>query len=135
MYTGPKFNGTGCHWGVSTTGITGYGALVITSTEHSMTSDTETARNGAGYVTAHVTYNHGQEATLETWISGSAGTGNVTISIASHPQPGDMITIVDAVNTSLSGSNWIAGNAKVSRSNTSLAKISIPLTRFALLTA
>jgi hypothetical protein len=130
MTTSPKFAGVGCHWGVSSTGLTGYGALVLTGTDQSMEADTETAQDATGYVVTDVTYNHRETATLETWISGSSG-GNVVVASTSYPQPGDTVTITDSVNTGLAGSTWIAGGVSVRRSNTSLAKVSIPLRRYA----
>lgn len=130
MTSTPKFAGTGCHWGVSSTGITGFGALVINSTDQSMEADTETAMDPYGYVVTDVTYNHRETATLETWLSGSSG-GAVVVASSSYPQPGDTVTITDAVNTGLAGTTWIAGGATVRRSNTSMAKISVPLRRYA----
>lgn len=131
MTTAPKFAGVGVHWGVNSTGITGFGALVITSTDQSMEADTETATDPFGYVVTDITYNHRETATLETWISGSSGGGAVVVANTSYPQPGDTVTIVDAVATGLAGTTWIAGGASVRRSNTSMAKVSIPLRRYA----
>lgn len=134
MTNAPKINGVGCHWGVSSTGISGFGALVLTSTDHNMESDVETAQDPSGYVTIDVTYNHRETATLQTWISGSTpDVGNTTIATTTYPQPGDVVTIADTVDTAIAGTDWIAGNASVSRSNTSLARVSIPLRRYAKL--
>lgn len=130
MTTAPKFAGTGCHWGVSSTGLTGYGALILTSTDQTSEADTETAMDPTGYVVTDATYNHRETATLETWVSGSSG-GAVVVASTSYPQPGDTVTITDTVNTSISGSTWIAGGATVRRSNTTMAKVSIPLRRYA----
>lgn len=130
MTSTPKFAGTGCHWGVSSTGITGFGALVLTSTDQASEADTETAQDAYGYVVTDVTYNHRETATLETWVSGSSG-GAVVVASSSYPQPGDTVTITDTVNTGLAGTTWIAGGATVRRSNTSMAKVSVPLRRYA----
>lgn len=130
MTTTPKFAGIGCLWGVSSVGITGYGALVIQSTDQSSDADTETAQDPTGFVVTDVTYNHRETATLETWMSGSSG-GAITLASSSYPQPGDTVTITDATNTALAGTTWIAGTATVRRSNTSLAKVSIQLRRYA----
>lgn len=128
----PRLNGVGCHWGVSSTGITGFGALVLTSTDQTSEADTETAADGNGYVVTEVTYNHRESCTLETWVSGSGA--SVTIASSSYPQPGDKVTITDTIATGFAGSDWIAGGASVRRSNTSMAKVSIPLHRFAKIT-
>ena len=131
MTNAPKFNGAGVHWGVSSTGLSGYGKLVLTSADQASEGDIETAQDPYGYVVTDVTYNHRETATLEVWFSGSTASGALAIAPTDYPQPGDTVTITDSVNTSVSGSNWIAGNGSVKRSNTSLAKASIQLRRYA----
>jgi hypothetical protein len=132
MTSSPKFAGVNVHWAVSSTGITGFGKMVLTGTDHSSDADTETAQDPYGYVVTDVTYNHRETATLEVWFSGSSSpSGALTIVPSDYPQPGDTVTLTDTVNTAISGSNWIAGNASVKRSNTSLAKATVSLRRYA----
>lgn len=131
MNTTPRGNGIGVHWGCSSTGISGYGNLVITSAGLTLEADTATAIDGAGYVVTDVTYNQRESATLEVWFSGSADTLNVTIASGSVPEPGDSITIADATATIYAGSNWIAGSTSITRVNNDLAKASTALRRYA----
>ena len=133
MNTTPRNNGVGVHWGVSSTSITGYGILSITGTSQGLDGDTATATNGNGFVVTEVTYNHRETATLDVWFSGSASSTNITIASASVPQPGDLVTIVDSVDTGLAGTNWIAGSMNINRSATDLAKASVSLRRYALI--
>ncbi len=131
MKTSPDINNVGVHWGVTSTGLTGYGTLVLTGTDQTIEGDTEMAADASGYTVTHVTFNHKETATLETWVSGSANASNATIATATVPAPGDKITITDSVNTILSGSNWIVGSTNVKRVNNSFAKASTSLMRFA----
>lgn len=131
MYNVPKNNGIGVHWGVSSTGITGYGSLAINGTTQGLEADTATATDGDGFVVADVTYNHRETATLETWVSGSADAVNATVAQANLPQTGDQLTITDSVYTLFAGSNWIVGSVGVTRAATDLAKASISLRRYA----
>lgn len=131
MKISPDINGVGIHWGVTSTGLTGFGSLTITDTDQGLEADTATAEGADGYTLTHVTFNHRETANLTTWVSGSAGISNATIAASTVPAPGDKITITDSVNTLISGSNWIVGNSSVKRANKDLARVSTSLTRLA----
>lgn len=131
MYNTPQVNGVGIHWGVSSTGLTGYGWLLLQSTTHNLESEVERVQDSNGYTVTVVNYDHKETATLETIITGSADSATVGITVASVPQPGDSLTVTDSTYTLVSGSQWICGNPSISRGNTTFAKVSIPLTRYA----
>jgi hypothetical protein len=126
----PTFAG-GCHWGVASTGITGFGKLKLNGTSLTVESDTATATDGDGYVVVEANYNQRQTANLECWISGSTVSGAVTITDSDYPQPGAVVTLTDAVSTDING-KWIAGSPSVSRGQ--IAKVTVPLHRFARMT-
>ncbi len=131
MYNTPQVNGIGCKWGVATTGLNGYGALILQSIGQTLESDNELIKDQNGYTVTRVDYDHRETATLEAWISGSSDSASASVTTASVPQPGDSITITDSVWTALSGSNWIAGNVSLNGSNVGYVKVSIALTRYA----
>lgn len=128
MTNAPKFYGSGCHWGITSTGITGFGKMQFTGTSQNSEADTETAKNGDGYDTIEVTYNHRQTANLDFWFSSSIVNGALEIAQADYPQPGDTVVITDTIDTDMSG-NWIAGNTSITRGT--IAKGSVSLHRFA----
>jgi len=131
MKSTPDINTVGVHWGVTSTGLTGFGSLVLNGTDQTLEADQEMASDASGYVVSHVTYNHKESATLETWVSGSANASNATIAASTVPEPGSKLTITDSVATVLSGSNWIVGSSAVKRVNNSFARITTNLVRFA----
>ncbi len=133
MKTSADNNGNGVHWGVSSTGLTGFSNLILNGTDQTVEADTETASDSNGYVVTEVTYNHKETATLETWVSGSTGSKTASITTTNIPQPGDKLTVTDSVNTAISGSSWIVGSSNIKRANNTFAKVSTSLKRFALI--
>jgi hypothetical protein len=131
MYSTPQVNGIGCKWGVGTTGLTGYGHLVLQSVGQTLESDNELIKDQNGFTVTRVDYDHRESATLEAWVTGSTNSGSASIGSTTVPQPGDKLTITDSVWTLLSGSNWVCGNTSINGSNAGYVKVSIPLTRYA----
>jgi hypothetical protein len=131
MNATPRNVGVGVHWGVNSTGITGYGTLVLNSAGINFEADTVTAADAYGYVVSEVSYNHRESANLEVWISGSSAATNASVPSGSVPQPGDTVTLTDSVATAYAGTNWIAGNASINRVNNSYATATVPLHRYA----
>lgn len=124
--TTPVHKGVGVHWGVSSTGCTGFGTFALQSRDLSKRADSEVIQDATGFATNKTFFNHTDSATLEVVFTGSSG-GNLTPTIA---EIGDTLTITDSVFTQIAGTTWIVEDVSVRSSNTTAMRATVNLTKY-----
>lgn len=131
-------NGTPVNFGFTgTNGIAGIGTgMLLQSAEFTKNADIEQIRDADGDVISEVYYNLSEEASLECIVTDATNiAGAITNTAVSNP--GTIVNITACASmTSLVQSNWIVQpGAKISGSNTTAKRVTIPLRRHAGVTA
>lgn len=127
----PVHKGVGVHWGVTSTGCTGFGTFVLQSRDFSKRADSEVIQNASGFTVNKTFFNHNDSATLEVVVTGSSG-GAVAPVLA---EVGDVVTITDSTFTNIAGTNWLVEDVSSRSSNTSAMRLSFSLTKYPLITS
>lgn len=129
--TAVNFGFTGTN-GITITGLTG---LLLQSADYQKNADVDETRDGDGDVISRVFYNQHEEATLEFVVTGSGLAAAITNTAISTP--GTIIDITECLSLpALDQTNWIVEpGAKISGTNTSTKKITLPIKRYAGVTA
>lgn len=133
-------NGTPVNFGFQTTtgGITisGLSGVLLQSAEHSVEADVERTRDPAGNIVTDAWYDQHVKATLEWVVTGTGLANAITNTALAALTPGTIINITACANDpDLVATNWEAmSGAKITKSNTGSAKISIPLEKRAGIT-
>lgn len=113
--------------GISATG-TGVGAFVGQSANFRAEADNVTIRDGRGQTQTSIYYDQRQTLRLEVIPSDTTIALSKTASIV--PKPGAIVTVVDADETQIDGTNggkYICESAEKSKSNTDAVKITMEL--------
>lgn len=131
-------NGTPVNFGFTGTGgiaITGLSGILLQSAEHSKRADCEEVRNGVGDVVVHGWYNIHDEAQLE-WVVTGAGLADAITNTALQT-PGTILVITACASMpSLIATTWeVQDGAKISGGNTNAKRITLPLKKYAGITA
>jgi hypothetical protein len=121
--------------------ITELKGVLLQSAEQTKASDMDTARSGQGDEIAHGHYNFHDEATIEYIVAGTAIGDGVTSGTAVFnsvpPLAGTFVTITAcASQPDLVTSKWeVQPGAKVVGSNTNFKRMTVPIKRYANITA
>lgn len=131
-------NGTAVNFGfIGQNGITvnNINGWLLQSADHASHADVDKVRNAAGDEVVHAWHNFRDEATLEVIVTGT-GISNAILNTALQT-PGTLISISTCGSMpSLVASTWeIQSGFKISGSNVNAKKISVPIHKFAGITA
>lgn len=132
--------------GITITELTG---VLIQSADQTASAECEVTRGGTGAEVTHAWYNDHDEATLEFVITSATGTGTaITNTALALVRPGSFATITacasmpgltaDNAQTMFTSAptKWeVQSGPKLTKTNTSSAKVSIPLRRYTSITA
>lgn len=130
--TAVNFGFTGTD-GITITGCTGW---MLQSAEQSKACDLEVVRNAAGEEVSHGFYNIHDEATLEYVIYGAGLAAAIANTTAALQTPGTMLVVTACASmTTLEGTWEVQAGCKVSGSNTTAKRLSVPVKKFANITA
>lgn len=136
-------NGTAVNFGFGAgAGITiaEMSGVLLQSAEHGTAADVETVRDGLGAEVSHGWHNASDSATLEWVIKPVDGQTSLAKAIENtvntYLTPGLFLTLTCTNMPSLNASVWeVQPGTRISGSNTTAKKISVPLRRLAGVTA
>jgi hypothetical protein len=115
--------------------ITGLSGTMLQTAEHTKQADLEVARNGVGDEVTHGWYNIHDEATLE-WIVTDTTNIAGAITNTALQTPGTILVITACASMpSLVATTWeVQSGCKISGSNVTAKRISLPLKKYAGIT-
>lgn len=132
-------NGTAVNFGFGAgAGITigEMSGVLLQNADHGTNSDLEATRDGAGDEVTHGWHNYSDQATLE-WVIKPVD-GQTTIAkaientVLTYLTPGLFLTLTCTNMPSLNASVWeVQAGAKITGSNTTSKRVSVPLRRLA----
>ncbi len=132
-------NGTPVNFGFTgTNGFTptGLSGTLLQNAEITNEGDCEVTRDGNGAEVTHGWYNFHLGSTLEWVVTGTSLAAAITNSSISSLTPGAFVSISACTSMPQLVGNWeVQAQAKVSGSNTTSKKISVPLKLFGGITA
>jgi hypothetical protein len=110
--------------------------ILLQSIEHSKEADCEVVRSGVGDEVAHGWHNQHDQAQLEYIVTDATNIANAITNTALQT-PGTIINISACASVpSLVGSTWeVQSGTKISGSNVNAKRITVPLKKFAGITA
>lgn len=134
----PTINGTPVNFGFTGTmdpaggqgiAITGLVGTLLQSAEQTKVGECEKVRDGNGNDVVHAWSNIHDEATLEYIVAGADMGGAITNTTTALQTPGTILTITACLSMpSLIDTTWeVQSGAKVSGSNTTAKKVTLPL--------
>lgn len=120
--------GVGVNFGVDSTTIGSVKGL-FQDRKLDKRASNATAQDGDGDTVTKVYYDYQDGATFTYVPTGSKAT-NVSITDPDLPTVGGFVTVTDASNTFISGSNWLIDDVSVNSTNTSITTVSLTLTKY-----
>lgn len=129
------FQGTAAADGSQGITITGLNGVLLQSADQAKQAEQEKARDGNGNSVVHAWSDIHDEATLEYIVTGSNLAA--TLTNTALQTPGTILVISTCTSMpSLVGTNWeVQAGAKISGSNTTAKKITIPVHKYPGITA